>query len=127
MNSNIWSLHYCFDVFGITENAADTWEKSELRFFRSGTDAPVGFSAEVTRVIGPQHGLDMDPISFVVEGTRGQSGNSRYFSIKFNEDSKFLSLAFSSFTFPIRKIPVSVHVVKYINYSSHQDETSRFV
>ena len=86
MNSNIWSLQYCSDVFGITENAADTWEKSELRFFRSGTDAPVGFSAEVTRVIGPQHGLDMDPISFVVEGTRGQSGNSRYFFIKFNED-----------------------------------------
>jgi hypothetical protein len=37
-------------------------------------------------VIGPQHGLDIVPISFAVESTREQSGNSRYFFIKFDED-----------------------------------------
>jgi len=86
MNPNVWSLQYCRDVFGMTGNAADTWEKSEIRFFRPETDPSVGLSAEVTRVIGPQHGLNFDPISFVVESTREQSGNSRYFFIKFNED-----------------------------------------
>ena len=86
MNPNIWSLQYCRNVFGMTGNAADTWEQSEIRFFRSGTDATLGLSAEVTRMIGPQHGLDMDPISFIVESTSEQSGNSRYFFIKFNED-----------------------------------------
>ena len=86
MNPNIWSLQYCRDVFGMTGNAADTWEQSEIRFFRSGTDASVGLSAEITRMIGPQHGLDIDPISFSVESTSELSGNSRYFFIKFNED-----------------------------------------
>ena len=70
----------------MTGNAADTWEKSEIRFFRPETDPSVGLSAEVTRVIRPQHGLNIDPISFLVESTREQSGNSRYFFIKFDED-----------------------------------------
>ena len=81
--NNIWSLQFCRDVFGMTGKAADTWEKSEVRFGRS---AAVGLSAEVTRKIGPQHGLDIDPISFLVESSSEESGNSRYFFIKFNED-----------------------------------------
>jgi hypothetical protein len=32
-NPNIWSLQYCSDVFGMMVDAADTWEKSELRIF----------------------------------------------------------------------------------------------
>jgi hypothetical protein len=72
----------------MTGNAADNWEMSEIRFFRSETDPAFGLSAEVTRVIGPQHGLNIDPISFVVESTREQSGNFRYFFIKFNEDHR---------------------------------------
>jgi hypothetical protein len=88
MNLNIWSFQFCCDVFPMTGNAADTWEKSEIRFFRPETDPSVGLSAEVTRVIRPQHGLNIDPISFVVESTREQSGNSRYFFIKFNEDHR---------------------------------------
>jgi hypothetical protein len=86
MNPNIWSLQFCRDVFGMTRNAADTWEMSEIRFFRSETDPAFRLSAEATRMIGQHHGLDVDPISFVVESTREQSGNSRYFFIKFDED-----------------------------------------
>jgi len=86
MNPNIWSLQYCRDVFGMTGYAADTWEKSEIRFFRSKRDTDVGFSAEVTRKIGPRHCLNIDPISFVVESTLNDCGNSRHFFIKFNED-----------------------------------------
>jgi hypothetical protein len=89
MNPNIWSLQLCRDVFGMTGNAADNREMCEIRFFGSETDLPFRLSAEVTRVIGPQHGLDIiDPISFAVESTREQSGNSRYFFIKFDEDQR---------------------------------------
>ena len=86
MSSNIWSLHLCRDLFGMTGNAADIWEMSEIRFCQSETDPAVGFCAEVTRIIRPQYGLNIDAISFIVEGTREQSGNSRYFFIKFNEN-----------------------------------------
>ena len=79
----VWDDGESSDVFGMTGKAADTWEKSEVRFGRS---AAVGLSAEVTRKIGPQHGLDIDPISFLVESSSEESGNSRYFFIKFNED-----------------------------------------
>jgi hypothetical protein len=42
MNANIWSLQFCCDVFGVTGNAADTWAKCEIRFFRSKSDPAVG-------------------------------------------------------------------------------------
>jgi len=86
MNLNLWSLQYCRDVFGMTGYAADTWEKSKIRFFRSKRDTDVGFSAEVTRKIGSRHCLNIDPISFVVESTLNDCANSRHFFIKFNED-----------------------------------------
>ena len=86
MNINNWSLQYCRDVFELTGRGADTWGKSETRFFRPQNNPAAGLSAEVTRLIGPRHGLDIDPISFVVESTRGGCGNSRFFFIRFNED-----------------------------------------
>jgi hypothetical protein len=86
MNPNIWSLQFCCDVFGVMGNAVDTWEKREIRFFRSKRDTDVGFSAEVTRKIGLRHCLNIDPISFVVESTLNDCGNSRHFFVKFNED-----------------------------------------
>ena len=86
MNINNWSLQYCSDVFELTGRAADTWNKSETRFFRPENNPAAGLSAEVTRMIGPRHGLDIDPISFVVDSARGGCGNSRFFFIRFNED-----------------------------------------
>jgi len=82
MNANFWSLQFCCYVFGVTGNAADTWEKGKIRFFRSKTDPAVGL-AEATRMIRQRHGLDIDPISFIVESTRDEFGESRHFFIKF--------------------------------------------
>ena len=65
------SLQYCRDVFGMTGNAADTCVKSD---FRSKTDLDVGHS-EVTRMSGPRKG-SISSITFVVESTRKQIGNS---------------------------------------------------
>ena len=86
VNPNNWSLQFCREAFEMTGRASDTWEKSEIRFFRPETYPAIGLSAEVTRMIGPRHGLDIDPISFVVDSARGGCGNSRFFFIRFNED-----------------------------------------
>jgi hypothetical protein len=34
-------------------------------------------------MIGQRHGVDIDPISFIVESTRDEFGESRHFFIKF--------------------------------------------
>ena len=90
MNPNNWSLQFCRKAFEMTGRASDTWEKSEIRFFRPETYPAIGLSesTEVTRMIGPRHGLDIDRISFVVDSdsARGGCGNSRFFFIRFNED-----------------------------------------
>jgi hypothetical protein len=82
MNPNIQSLQYCRKVFGMTGNAAGTLEKSEIRFLPPETYPAVGLFAEVTRMIGQWHSLNIDPISIIVESTR----DSMYLFIKFDHD-----------------------------------------
>ena len=87
MNANIVSSQYCSYVFEMTGNAADTWEKSEIKFIRSEICPAMGLLAEATRMIGQRNGLDIDPISFIVECTRDEFGESRKCFIKFDEAS----------------------------------------
>ena len=49
------------------------------------SDILCGPFSEVTCMIEQRHGLDIDPISFIVESTRDQC-DSRYFFIKFDND-----------------------------------------
>jgi hypothetical protein len=86
MNANILSSHYCSYVFEMIGNAADTWEKSEIKFIRFEIYLAASLLAEAIRMIGQRNSLDIDPISFIVESTSDDFGKSRNFCIKFDED-----------------------------------------